>query len=392
MQIPRLPEVRNLRHFRVLGDKEELSDIWLNYDETLRGTIPQKSIRCIRVDQGLGSIFEGVEFLLLGDILCLEGELDHIIDYLRRTRRILSGMNLQQADLQRLLWRCVIALRFGKPGGITHSTQPRKIFNELGFIVEASFRHTVYVPAAIMRTLYHDYETDGNESMRSLVRLLDYDCDIWEPANGISLHVKAGVFVPDPFVIDLLGTALLEPGSKLRSDIQDKEVLEPCTGTGIIAITLARFGAGKVKASDIDPASINSAAVNVQRAKLSRRVHIALRSGLPERRNAEVVMVNPPWYGSRRQFRGIRWGRSAKRCYLDLDHRFLSTLLETAHRLTVPEAPVYVFMGRYDPLEDKPENAEGRLVSLKEIGWRISHRWNGDGHIRMYRLIKAACS
>jgi hypothetical protein len=291
-------------------------------------------------------------------------------------------------EAQRLFSHCVIAFLFGEPQRLTldGAPQPRKLPNELRPIIEISYKHTAYLPATVIRILYPERKY-GDASIRSLIRLLDYDCDIWEPANGINLHAKAEVFVPDPGVIDLLGAALLEPNSKLRSDLQDKEVLEPCTGTGILAITLARFGARMVRASDIDSSSISSASVNVNRNNLEDKICLSLCRGLPESQAAGMIMVNPPWYGNPRQFKGIRLGRSAQRCYLDPDHGFLTTLLETGHKTTTPDASFYLFMGKHDPL-DSPDDASGGRIDVEAFAWQISDRWNGDGNIRMYRLAK----
>jgi SAM-dependent methyltransferase len=76
------------------------------------------------------------------------------------------------------------------------------------------------------------------------------------------------------------------------------------TGTGVLAAVLARRGAERVQATDLDPRALACAAANLERLGVSGRVALVkadlfppAEAAGPER--AEVIVCNPPWLPGR---------------------------------------------------------------------------------------------
>lgn len=102
-----------------------------------------------------------------------------------------------------------------------------------------------------------------------------------------SIHPHYGVFSPvRGEYVDLVAKAPLPAGCDLAFDIG--------TGSGILALVLARRGVARVIATDQDPRALACAAEN--REKLGLTAAVTLQQGdlFPEGR-APLVVCNPPW-------------------------------------------------------------------------------------------------
>lgn len=72
------------------------------------------------------------------------------------------------------------------------------------------------------------------------------------------------------------------------------EVFDLGTGTGVLAAVLARRGAARVVATDINPRAVDNARENMQRLGLADRVQV-LEANLFPPGKADLVVCNPPW-------------------------------------------------------------------------------------------------
>ena len=72
------------------------------------------------------------------------------------------------------------------------------------------------------------------------------------------------------------------------------EVFDLGTGTGVLAAVLARRGASRVVATDINPRAVDSARENIRRLGLEDRVDV-LEANLFPPGQADLVVCNPPW-------------------------------------------------------------------------------------------------
>jgi SAM-dependent methyltransferase len=114
------------------------------------------------------------------------------------------------------------------------------------------------------------------------------------PEAGGRIHPHFGVFAPiRREYVDLVSTTPLPDvcaSSSIAFDIG--------TGTGVLAVVLARRGIERVVATDLDPRALACARENVQRLGLSERVDVVQADLFPDGR-AALVVCNPPWIPAR---------------------------------------------------------------------------------------------
>src|SRR5574337_203490 len=108
------------------------------------------------------------------------------------------------------------------------------------------------------------------------------------PALGGRVHPHYGVFAPVRGEhVDLVARAL--QGFAAR----DRTAFDVGTGTGVLAILLARAGA-RVVATDAEPRAVACARDNAARFGVAERVEVVLGDLFPPGR-ADLVVMNPPW-------------------------------------------------------------------------------------------------
>ena len=143
-------------------------------------------------------------------------------------------------------------------------------------------------------------------------------------ALGDRIHPAYGVFAPtrDEY-LDLVADAAWPDG------VDRPTVMDLGTGTGVLAAILARRGARRVVATDINPRAVRCARDNVDRLGLADRVVVEQADLWPASDEmADVVVCNPPWIPGRPTSaleQGIYDPKS------DVLHRYLAGL---ADRLT----------------------------------------------------------
>jgi hypothetical protein len=110
------------------------------------------------------------------------------------------------------------------------------------------------------------------------------------PALGESIHPHYGVFAPvRGEYVDLVAQAPL-PATDLAFDIG--------TGTGVLAVLLARRGVRRIVATDSDARALACAADNVARLGLAGRIEVVAADLFPPGR-AGLLVCNPPWLPGR---------------------------------------------------------------------------------------------
>ena len=107
--------------------------------------------------------------------------------------------------------------------------------------------------------------------------------------RGEKFFVKRGVFWPRPDSMPLVENFEINPG---------EEVLDICTGSGVIAVFSAQKGAKKVVAVDINPDAIESAKINAERFGLGEVIDARVSDVLSAVKDDEVfdvITCNPPF-------------------------------------------------------------------------------------------------
>lgn len=105
-------------------------------------------------------------------------------------------------------------------------------------------------------------------------------------ALGTKVHPHYGVFGPvRQEYVDLVAEA---------PDVNGKVVIDVGTGTGVLALLLAKKGAQRVIATDLDEGAVRCAQQNVARFGLQGRIEVVHADLFPEA-EADVIVMNPPW-------------------------------------------------------------------------------------------------
>jgi ribosomal protein L3 glutamine methyltransferase len=113
--------------------------------------------------------------------------------------------------------------------------------------------------------------------------------------GGLRFHVDERVLIPRSYFVEILPKQV-DPW--LRDPSRVTRVADVCTGSGCLAILLARhFKAARVDAIDVSVDALEVAAINVARHRLGRRVRVSrgdLLLGAPAARY-DVILCNPPY-------------------------------------------------------------------------------------------------
>ncbi len=115
---------------------------------------------------------------------------------------------------------------------------------------------------------------------------------------GLSLVMRRGVFVPRPEtegLVERVEAWLARPGTGSPA-----RIIEPCTGSGAIAVALARRAGARVIATDRSLPAVRLARLNARRQGVGRLVavhhgNLLAGTGWAGRRGVDVVVANPPY-------------------------------------------------------------------------------------------------
>ncbi|MDH6708568.1 methylase of polypeptide subunit release factors [Kitasatospora sp. MAA19] len=117
------------------------------------------------------------------------------------------------------------------------------------------------------------------------------------PAINTRIHPHYGVFSPiRGEYVDLVAQTPL-PASVNHGGGR-RTAFDLGTGTGVLAVVLARRGLDHIVATDINPRALSCARENVHRMKFTERIDVMGPELFPEGR-AHLIVCNPPWIPSR---------------------------------------------------------------------------------------------
>lgn len=108
-------------------------------------------------------------------------------------------------------------------------------------------------------------------------------------------YVDERVIIPRSYFLEIIPEQL---GAWLPAKGRIRHVIDVCTGSGCLAILLARqFPGARVDACDLSPAALDVAAINVRAHRLGRRVRLFesdVLAAVPPARY-DLILSNPPY-------------------------------------------------------------------------------------------------
>ncbi|MGQ9780477.1 MAG: peptide chain release factor N(5)-glutamine methyltransferase [Bacillota bacterium] len=185
---------------------------------------------------------------------------------------------------------------------------------------------------------------------------------------GLSLAVPRGVFIPRPETEELVEAVAARIRKKEAFFGSPFALLDLCTGSGAVAVALARmFPAAFVLAVDISPAALQAARTNAARHGVGERVTVIegdLFAAVEDGRLFAAVVANPPYIPGH-ALAGLP--REVKeyepREALDGGPDGLSVIRRIVH-----EAPCYLFPGGILALEHGHDQGEAVAALAAEAG------------------------
>jgi SAM-dependent methyltransferase len=189
----------------------------------------------------------------------------------------------------------------GDPAGAWRAERERRrlehdVLSRLVVPVEeglrVALRRAPEVAAALAEALAPEARPPGLLPLRDLLGMIG--AHEWRrkgvpvPALGAPVHPHYGVYAPvRGEYVDLVRRAAAE------WPVVGRRAFDVGTGTGVLALVLARAGASVV-ATDLEPRAVTCARENAARLGLAERVEVVSADLFPPGR-ADVVVSNPPW-------------------------------------------------------------------------------------------------
>ena len=115
---------------------------------------------------------------------------------------------------------------------------------------------------------------------------------------GLRFHVEPGVLVPRQDTETLVEWVLKAEGEANVESTTNVSLLDMCTGSGCIGLSLAKLGGYSVTLSDLSPRAIHVSRINRGGLELEEQVEIChgdLFEALPEGKRFDVIVSNPPY-------------------------------------------------------------------------------------------------
>ena len=177
-------------------------------------------------------------------------------------------------------------------------------------------------------------------------------------ALGQSIYPRWGVFAPTRHeYLDLVMQAELPEQCQRAVDVG--------TGTGVVAMLLARRGIAHVVATDTNPAAVACATDNVRRAGLDESIDITATNLIPEGR-FDLLVCNPPWLPGAAN-------SALEAAVYDPKHQMLRGFLQTAREHLNPNGQAWLILS--DLAEHLGLRSRHTLLDwISQAGLRVHHR------------------
>jgi release factor glutamine methyltransferase len=142
---------------------------------------------------------------------------------------------------------------------------------------------------------------------------------------------------------------------------KDAEVLDLCTGTGVIAVKAAQLGAKRVVAVDLNPEAVKSARLNAAKLQLSQ---IEVREGSlfepAGKETFDVIIINPPYINHEAKDK-------TEICFWDIGNAVTKEFFAKYKQYLKPSGTAYLGWGDFADMNLLDELASEYGVHLKMI-------------------------
>lgn len=175
---------------------------------------------------------------------------------------------------------------------------------------------------------------------------------------GMSILIHTNVYPPGTDTHLLAKTVRVKKGDK---------ALDLCTGTGVIALQMARLGASRVVGVDLNPRAVENAKEN-KKIMGVERVEFRLGNmfeGITE--TFDVITINPP-YTDRVATNDVDI------CFYDEGHKFLKSFFAGLRDRLNPEGVAYIAWSNISSMDILPALADEHNFELTEVSRDIGGR------------------
>lgn len=245
-----------------------------------------------------------------------------------------------------------------------HQSQNSRLANML--LVEIGTDFALDLPRApdVAAALAQVYGADGTQApfLLPLNRLLGF-IGAWQwQQKGVEVaelggrvYVPFGVFSPvRGEYLSLLWQAPLPENCRSALDIG--------TGSGVLALLLARRGIGRIAATDNNPRAVACARANIDRFGLAEQITVYETDLFPPE-SADLIVCNPPWLP-------VRPTSDVETALYDPDHAMLDALLHGAAAHLNTGGELWLILS--DLAEHLGLREHGSLPQrFQAAGWRI---------------------
>lgn len=140
-------------------------------------------------------------------------------------------------------------------------------------------------------------------------------------------------------------------------------VLDLCTGNGIVALATSIKGANEVIGTDINPAAIVNARKNKKRLGLNNINFIETNLFPAGQRKYDIVSINPPYTDNAAE------DKTAS-CFWDKDNKVIKTFFKELNLYLKPDGKAYITWSSFADQKILPEQAKRNNIHIRRVNSR----------------------
>lgn len=189
----------------------------------------------------------------------------------------------------------------------------------------------------------------------------NYDVRAWFPIEDFDPNVA----VFESVFWDPRDTASLRELIRESGDIEDKQVLEIGTGSGLLSLCCLKAGAKSVVATDVNPAAVENTTYNADRQKFTEQMEVrqvsedqlGAFSVIKPEEQFDFIISNPPWVNQKPR-------TVAEYALYDENFALMKSLFEGLPKHLKPNGRVLLAYGCVDAIKTVEKLAKEHQLEL----------------------------